>query len=48
MLIFAVRSYFTARVGKGVYWKGRTYNIDSVEDDELELVDDIFENQRQN
>lgn len=48
MLVFAVRSYFMARIGKGVYWKGRTYNIDSVEDDELELVDDIFEKQSQN
>jgi hypothetical protein len=48
MLFFAVRSYFMARIGKGVYWKGRTYNIDSVEDDELELVDDIFEKQNQN
>ncbi len=43
MLVIAVRSYLAAKVGKGVYWKGRTYSIDSGEEDEIELVEDIFE-----
>ncbi len=45
MLSYAVRSYLTARVGKGIYWKGRTYNIDAVDEEELALVEDDFEKQ---
>lgn len=40
MVLIAGNSYFQARLGKGIYWKGRTYSVE--DEDELGLVDDAF------
>lgn len=40
MVLIAGNSYFQAKLGKGIYWKGRTYSIE--DEDELRLVDDAF------
>lgn len=40
MVLIAGNSYFQAKLGKGIYWKGRTYSVK--DEDELGLVDDAF------
>ncbi len=40
MVLIAGNSYFQAKHGKGIYWKGRTYSVE--DEDELGLVDDVF------
>jgi chlorobactene glucosyltransferase len=40
MVLIAGNSYFQAKFGKGIYWKGRTYSVE--DEDELGLIDDTF------
>jgi chlorobactene glucosyltransferase len=42
MLFIAVNSYRKSKSGKGLYWKGRTYNVEN--EDTIELIEDCYKN----
>ncbi len=44
MLLIAINSYFKAKSRKGLYWKGRAYSVRNINDDELDLVKDFYNN----
>jgi chlorobactene glucosyltransferase len=40
ILVIAANSYRQAKFGEGIYWKGRTYNINTEDHEEIDLVKD--------